>query len=111
MEQIHLHNLLKEISSRLTCPHCKDKINIQNIELKSQHKNLCNFDAHCEKCNNTLQINAVVESKPSENAQKMNISSQIQEEKETHTAITESEVKDIKSRLQKSQSIKDLFSK
>ena len=61
MEQFHLHHLLQELGSKLSCPQCKKKIPVQNLKIKSSQGNTCSFDAKCKECGNVVNINAVVE--------------------------------------------------
>ncbi|MBT4937429.1 hypothetical protein HON22_05945 [Candidatus Peregrinibacteria bacterium] len=97
MEKLHLHQLFQELGSRLVCPHCKKKIPAQALNLKDSQGNACIFEAVCENCGNIANISALVESRPTQEAQKMNASSRISTIK--NTPITLAEISEMKKAL------------
>lgn len=97
MEKLHLHQLFQELGSRLVCPNCKKKIPAQSLNLKDSQGNACIFEAVCENCGNVANVSALVESRPTQEAQKMNASSRISTIKST--PITISEISEMKQTL------------
>lgn len=110
MEQIHFHRLFQEIGTKLICPQCRQKISPLALSLKDSSQNTCLFEAECEYCGNTAHISAVVETQLTEEGQKMNASSRIQNTL-IHTPITITELENLKSSLQTPSSLDLLFQK
>lgn len=107
MEKIYLHQLFQEISARLICPQCKKKISAQSLKIKESHKNICVFEAHCNHCDNVVNISAVVEAQLSKEGNKMNASSRISQ---NNSPISLEEIQDLKKILYRpSHSFSSLF--
>jgi len=114
MEQFHLHQLFKELSSKLVCPKCNKKIAIHDIELKSSVGNTCIFEAECAECSNVMNISAMVQvnppnppnaTAPLKNASKVDFNiNDIYK-----TPITDYEINAIKTGVKQVKSFKSLF--
>ena len=108
MEQFHIHQLFQEISNKLICPACEEKISPLALELKSSEGNTCNFEAACSKCGNIASVSAIVETQVTTEGQKMNASSRIQAGG-NHTPIQEAEIKFAHDNMKTHNSFTDLF--
>ena len=110
MEQSHLHQLFKQISSKLNCPKCNHKIPPQKIQIVFSLKNVCQFEAICDQCGNTAGISAIVESEITTDGKKLNASTRIEKSnKYIDTPIKEKEIQSIRTLSNKFSSFKLLF--
>ncbi len=102
MKDIHLHNILKELSTNLACPHCNEKVFVQDINLINSSWNTCTFDFICKNCSKKSQLTAVIE-------EKKIINNEVNQNKEIKKVIDESESQEIKEKLKNFKSFNQLF--
>lgn len=109
MDKRQLHHILQELSSRLECPNCKTKILVTNLELIEKINNVCRFQAKCSKCQNTAHISAIVETKMSSEAKKVNASTRIHKDAPLKADISNSEIEYVQDFFKVTRKINELF--
>jgi len=77
MDHRDLHHILKNLSAKLSCPHCKVRISGQCIKIINIFANDCVFTAICPHCQANMVLGAHLEDTPSKTDLISNVSSQI----------------------------------
>lgn len=106
---MHFHQLFLELSQKVICPQCKQKISPLSLELRSSNENSCVFEATCDKCGNIANISAIVETQVTEEGQKLNASSRIHNSNVVHFPISEQEIGQLKDQIISRGSFQTLF--
>jgi len=105
MKQFHLHHLFQELSAKLTCPQCKKKIRVQDLELANFAGNQCTFEAKCLECGNLIAVNAVVESQSITSIEPASSEEEIIDV----TPVSNDDIDTVKRMLYAQKSFKDIF--
>lgn len=60
MDPIHIHNLLRQLSHEVHCPHCDARIRPDMISIRSSTQNHCLLDIDCHECGEVFHGHAHV---------------------------------------------------